>query len=160
MGLQFLGLSEKTDNQGDRPWWEDAEPANPDSIRRDWQMELWDGAEPINAVAEIDEKPTLLEVESPEPVDPLEDQILENEPPQKGKPMSMFAIAKYLKINNALYDGNDKRRWLALPGHKSAAQFRLMNQPAFSLDYFKDLRAPPRDFSSMSPRRGDEAITW
>ncbi len=29
--------------------------------------------------------------------------------------MSMLDIARYLKINDALYDGRDRGRWLALP---------------------------------------------
>ncbi len=158
--MQFLGLSERTDSRGERPWWEDAVPAHPGSVRRNWQMELWSGPEPVKAMEEIVEEPAPLEVELSEPIDAQEEEILEQEPSQKGKHMSMLAIAKYLKINNALYDGNDKRRWLSLPGHKSAAPFRLMKQPALSPDYFKDLRSPSHEFSSMSQRRGDGVITW
>ncbi len=74
---------------------------------------------------------------------------------EKGKVMSMLAIAKFLKINGSVYDGSDRGRWLAVPSAKAALPYQLMKAPKQPGGFFRSFRSLPRDFSGINTYRLD-----
>ncbi len=73
--------------------------------------------------------------------------------------MSMLSIAKFLKINKALYVGDDESRWFALPRSTATPRFRLMKAPSLSTGFFGGFGGDSRELSEAGSRRTDGYIS-
>jgi hypothetical protein len=163
VGLNLLGLSDERENLTEASWWDD--PMTLLRQRREFesamrfsepeQVELW--RDPALREATVTPRPARRDVATAitlTPVAKLSEDIQkvaeEDIHPEKGNGMSMFAIAKFLHISGSLYDGDDERRWLALPRSKSRMQYQLTQNRLSSTDNCRTLRSMPRDFSSRA----------
>ena len=65
----------------------------------------------------------------------------------------MFSIGRFLSVNGVL-DGarNDTRKFSLMRTNKQP-EYQLMHSQPLSADYLRDVRAPPRDFSSFAKRQ-------
>ncbi len=158
VGLNLLGLSDDSSSPEEVTWWDDS--AKIRGRRRDFesafrssepeQVELWRDralSEPACAPAPA----AVAAAVEPAPSQPSTPNVAAAEThSKKGNGMSMFAIAKFLHVSGSLYDGDDERRWLALPPSKSRPQFQLTQHRQSSTDNCRTLRALPRDFASRA----------
>lgn len=166
--MYLLGL-EAEEEARVRSWWEDAETMSRGGslgVRASlWpprleQAEFWGREAAVKRTLPAEEPGR---TEAGAPVSPTmasrETDVWErgdgNAVPQQEDEMSSFRIAKFLQINGSVRSGKDHGRWLALPGRRRNLGVQLMERPMLSDDYMRDLRAPPRDFSSLSPRQAD-----
>lgn len=155
-GMNLVGIPGEESRGVRSTWWGD------DRQELDagawWQSELW-SAEPKLPIEE--QKPETDSIETTvfvvnhddaEPRSVATTRTSEAEHPEtrRGTTMSMFTIAKFMKVNGSLYNGEDRRRWFALPAQRDTPKFQLMSQPHAAV---RSPKAKPHDFSGLNLRR-------
>ena len=160
MGLHLLGVADEAESKQEISWWDDRAKIARGQDGRSAPEWLWSGDERTNGSLSLNEIRKVADVESSFPevealgaTRPVELTVSNR---VKGRMMSMLAIARFLKINGSLYNGDDEGRWMALPGKSKSTRFQLMSDRAFIGDSGKDCRGQ-RTFAGITPRRREFA---
>ena len=152
--MQLLGLADETEGVADKvQWWDDYNGgARSRIVARGMQSELW--SDKTGHFIQSAETRGEVQAVATEKTRTEEPRIIEIE---KGKFMSMLAIAKFLHVNGSVYDGRDERRRLALPARKQNLRYQMTTQEP--PEHCGTLRSLPRNFSGIWTRRGDGILS-
>ena len=71
---------------------------------------------------------------------------------KKPSGLSMFGIAKFLKINGSVSDGRAGARFLDLPGRANNPRYALTHLPGGTTATFREIRSLPREFGGFVTR--------